>query len=89
MPVSSTCSPLLAPSPHAPFCQGETIPGLPECGDSIDAATFGQILEMDDDEDDREFSKEIVLGFLDQAVNTFGEMDNGLCAPLPKTLIPR
>lgn len=33
---------------------------------------------MDDDEDDREFSKEIVLGFLEQAVNTFQEMDNGL-----------
>lgn len=88
MPVSSTCSPLPVPSPHTSSCQGESIPGLPECGDSIDAATFGQILEMDDDEDDREFSKEIVLGFLDQAVNTFGEMDNGLYAPSPKTLIP-
>ncbi|KAA8565192.1 hypothetical protein EYC84_010929 [Monilinia fructicola] len=32
-------------------------------GDNIDSATFEQILEMDDDEDDREFSRSIVFGF--------------------------
>ena len=40
--------------------------------------TFEQILEMDDDEDDREFSKSIVYGFFDQAENTFQRMDDEL-----------
>lgn len=43
--------------------------------DSIDKNTFDQILEMDDDEDDREFSKGIVFGFFDQAENTFEKME--------------
>lgn len=30
---------------------------------------------MDDDEEEREFSREIVYGFFDQARNTFGDMD--------------
>lgn len=46
--------------------------------DSIDQATFEQILEMDDDGDDREFSKSIVLGFFEQAENTFKEMEDTL-----------
>lgn len=33
--------------------------GLPDLGPSIDAVTFEQILEMDDDEDEREFSKSV------------------------------
>ena len=52
--------------------------GLPDCGDSIDPLTFEQILEMDDDEDDREFSKSIVYGFFDQAEQTFVKMDSAL-----------
>lgn len=48
-------------------------------GDSIDKATFDQILEMDDD-DDRDFSKGIVYGFFDQAENTFDKMTKALCA---------
>jgi len=47
-------------------------------GDSIDALTFEQILEMDDDEDDREFSRSIVFGFFEQAEQTFKKMDDAL-----------
>lgn len=42
--------------------------------DSIDKATFDQILEMDDD-DDQDFSKGIVFGFFDQAESTFEKME--------------
>lgn len=52
--------------------------GLPDLGDSIDAATFEQILEMDDDEDEREFSRSIVFGFFTQAEETFVKMDEAL-----------
>jgi len=52
--------------------------GLPECGDSIDPVTFEQILEMDDDEDEREFSKSIVYGFFEQAEGTFVKMETSL-----------
>lgn len=52
--------------------------GLPECGDSIDPLTFEQILEMDDDEDEREFSRSIVYGFFEQAEATFEKMDVSL-----------
>lgn len=52
--------------------------GLPECGDSIDQLTFEQILEMDDDEEEREFSKSIVYGFFEQAEATFEKMDKSL-----------
>ena len=40
--------------------------------------TFEQILEMDDSEDDREFSKSIVFGFFEQAEETFANMDAAL-----------
>jgi len=52
--------------------------GLPDLGESIDAMTFEQILEMDDDEDDREFSRSIVFGFFEQAEQTFTKMDDAL-----------
>ena len=52
--------------------------GLPDWGDVIDAMTFSQILEMDDDEDVREFSKSIVYGFFDQAVATFKNMETAM-----------
>lgn len=41
-------------------------------------STFEQILDMDDEEDDREFSKGIVYGFLEQAEQTFDKMDASL-----------
>ena len=50
---------------------------LPEAGDSLDAATFEQILEMDDDED-RDFSRSIVFDFFTQAESTFDKMDSCL-----------
>lgn len=53
-------------------------PDLPECGDAIDPTTFEQILEMDDDEEEREFSRSIVYGFFDQAEVTFTKMDAAL-----------
>jgi hypothetical protein len=40
--------------------------------------TFEQILEMDDDEEEREFSKSIVFGFFEQAEQTFEEMKDAL-----------
>ncbi|KAK5629372.1 hypothetical protein RRF57_005087 [Xylaria bambusicola] len=52
--------------------------GIPDLGDAIDYLTFSQILEMDDSEDDREFSKSIVFGFFEQAEETFGKMDEAL-----------
>ncbi|OCL07861.1 histidine containing phosphotransmitter protein [Glonium stellatum] len=50
---------------------------LPDAGDSLDAATFEQILEMDDD-DDRDFSRSIVFDFFQQAEGTFNKMDECL-----------
>lgn len=52
--------------------------GLPDFGDNIDPLTFEQILEMDDDEDEREFSRSIVFGFFEQAEATFMKMDASL-----------
>ncbi|OJD31833.1 hpt domain-containing protein [Diplodia corticola] len=52
--------------------------GLPDAGDAIDLVTFEQILEMDDDEDEREFSKSIVFDFFLQAENTFEKMESNL-----------
>ncbi|OBT85267.1 hypothetical protein VE02_06524 [Pseudogymnoascus sp. 03VT05] len=51
---------------------------FPDLGESIDALTFEQILEMDDDEEEREFSKSIVFGFFEQAEQTFEEMKEAL-----------
>jgi osomolarity two-component system, phosphorelay intermediate protein YPD1 len=39
--------------------------------------TFGQILEMDDDED-REFSKSIIWNYFEQAGSTFVDMATAL-----------
>ncbi|KAF2668619.1 histidine-phosphotransfer domain, HPT domain-containing protein, partial [Microthyrium microscopicum] len=44
----------------------------------VDVSTFGQILDMDDDDDDREFSRGIVFDFFDQANQTFAKMDTAL-----------
>merc|ERR1712093_166164 len=41
--------------PEDPSEEGSV--GLPDLGDSIDAVTFEQILEMDDDEDEQTFKK--------------------------------
>ncbi|KAF2099928.1 histidine containing phosphotransmitter protein [Rhizodiscina lignyota] len=53
--------------------------GLPDpSGEIVDQATFSQILEMDEDEDEREFSKSIVYDFFEQARSTFDKMDKAL-----------
>ncbi|KAF1917174.1 signal transduction histidine kinase [Ampelomyces quisqualis] len=56
----------------------EGIMSIPGAEDAIDPATFEQILEMDEDEVDREFSKSIVFDFFGQADSTFAKMDSGL-----------
>jgi len=48
-----------------------------EFGDDVDKPTFEQILDMDE-EDDRDFSKSIVFGFLEQAEQTFSKMDTAM-----------
>ncbi|KAE8372453.1 signal transduction histidine kinase [Aspergillus bertholletiae] len=53
-------------------------PKLSDMEGSIEQNTFDQILEMDDDDDDREFSQGIVFGFFEQAENTFKEMEKAL-----------
>ncbi|KAJ5726743.1 uncharacterized protein N7483_008100 [Penicillium malachiteum] len=55
----------------------EAPPRLEDHSDIIDASTFEQILEMDDD-DDRDFSKGIVYGFFDQAKTTFEKMETAV-----------
>ncbi|KAB5582721.1 signal transduction histidine kinase [Coniochaeta sp. 2T2.1] len=51
---------------------------MPDFGDNVDYSTFSQILEMDDDEADRDFSKPLVFNFFEQAEETFGKMDKAL-----------
>ncbi|CRG92275.1 osomolarity two-component system, phosphorelay intermediate protein YPD1 [Talaromyces islandicus] len=55
--------------------QDDEIPDLHQYSDLIDTDTFEQILEMDEDEDDRDFSRGIVYGFFEQAESTFHNMD--------------
>lgn len=52
--------------------------GLQELPGSIDVSAFAQILCMDDDEDEHEFSQSIVLAFFEQAKQTFAKMDNAV-----------
>jgi len=47
-------------------------------GGDIDRTTFEQILEMDEDPAEREFSKSIVFDFFQQASETFEKMDKYL-----------
>ncbi|KAA8648800.1 hypothetical protein EYZ11_011385 [Aspergillus tanneri] len=53
-------------------------PDLSKMKDSIDKVTFDQILEMDDEDEEREFSRGIVYGFFDQAETTFLKMEKAL-----------
>jgi len=45
-------------------------------GDNVDIATFEQILDMDEEPGDREFSQGIVFDFFSQAEQTFEAMDD-------------
>lgn len=53
-------------------------PDLTHYQDKLDYNTFEQILEMDDDEEERDFSKGIVFGFFEQAEGTFEKMEKAL-----------
>ncbi|KAF2741757.1 hpt domain-containing protein, partial [Sporormia fimetaria CBS 119925] len=59
---------------------------IPGAKDKIDPTTFEQILEMDDDEEERDFSKSIVYDFFTQAESTFEKMDANLESKDLKTL---
>lgn len=48
---------------------------MPDFGEHVDNEIFSQILEMDDSEEAREFSEPLVLGFFEQATETFEKMD--------------
>lgn len=57
--------------------------------DVIDVEVFGQLLEMDE-EDDRDFSKSLVYNYFEQAESTFEKMNKALyvhdltqCGPKP------
>ncbi|RKF59098.1 Multistep phosphorelay regulator 1 [Erysiphe neolycopersici] len=75
--------------PHAPpeseVDITESSTGLYDWGDNVDTSTFEQILEMDDDEDEKEFSRSIVIGFFEQAETTFLQIETALeSKDLPK-----
>ncbi|EPS45012.1 hypothetical protein H072_951 [Dactylellina haptotyla CBS 200.50] len=53
-------------------------PELDAAKEFIEIETFEQILEMDDDDEDREFSTALVAGFFEQAEATFTSMDEAL-----------
>ncbi|KAJ5105285.1 hypothetical protein NUU61_002632 [Penicillium alfredii] len=65
------------PKKAAEPAKTEGPPQLSDVKELIDASTFEQILEMDDD-DDRDFSKGIVYGFFDQAENTFNKIEKAI-----------
>ena len=56
----------------------ETEEEEPSEGEIIDMETFQQILELDDSEDDREFSREMVWAYFSQAEKTFDDLDDAL-----------
>ncbi|KKZ67306.1 osomolarity two-component system, phosphorelay intermediate protein YPD1 [[Emmonsia] crescens] len=56
----------------------DKLPDLASLGDHIEETTFEQILEMDDDDPSREFSRGLVFGFFDQAETTFVKMERAM-----------
>lgn len=69
--------PALPPSLHRLQSENGSS-GQPDYADIIDPMTFEQILEMDDDEEERDFSRGIVYGFFEQAETTFKKMEGFL-----------
>ncbi|KAF9534506.1 signal transduction histidine kinase [Crepidotus variabilis] len=57
--------------------EGSEFYKLEECDhlEQVFEETFGQILELDDDPEEREFSKDMVYDYFDQVKVTFKEMD--------------
>jgi len=70
-------------NPSEPQQPGEWIPALTE--DFLDATTFEQLLEMDDD-DEREFSKGIVWNYFEQVKGSFALIEEGMCVFFLQTL---
>jgi hypothetical protein len=56
----------------------EDWPNMPDFGDHVDNGIFSQILEMDESQEDRDFSEPLVLNFFEQAEETFGKMEEAL-----------
>jgi osomolarity two-component system phosphorelay intermediate protein YPD1 len=50
--------------------------------DFLDATTFEQLLEMDDD-DERDFSKGIVWNYFDQVKSSFSSIEEGMYGSSP------
>jgi len=72
-------SPAADPATSSAVDKSEDSGILPDSArDLIDTSTFDQILEMDDDDEDRTFSRAIVWGFFDQAVTTFEQMQKNI-----------
>ncbi|KAJ3014042.1 hypothetical protein HKX48_005380 [Thoreauomyces humboldtii] len=46
--------------------------------DIVDHNIFDQLLEMDEDDEDRSFSRDIVTNYFEQAETTFASMDTSL-----------
>ncbi|KAJ3014786.1 hypothetical protein HKX48_004962 [Thoreauomyces humboldtii] len=46
--------------------------------DIVDHNIFDQLLEMDEDDEDRSFSRDIVINYFEQAETTFASMDKSL-----------
>jgi osomolarity two-component system, phosphorelay intermediate protein YPD1 len=51
---------------------------MPDFGDNVDNGIFSQILEMDESEEDRDFSMPLVFNFFEQAEETFVKIDKEL-----------
>ncbi|KAF3079024.1 hypothetical protein TWF102_001180 [Orbilia oligospora] len=65
---------------HCLTCNLQETFDLPEDAlEYVDVETFEQILEMDDGDPDRDFSRGLVFGFFEQAKSTFDEMDDSMC----------
>jgi osomolarity two-component system phosphorelay intermediate protein YPD1 len=79
----ATRQPRNLPEPQQP---GEWIPALTE--DFLDATTFEQLLEMDDD-DEREFSKGIVWNYFEQVKGSFAPIEDGMYVSSLSSLLTR
>ncbi|KAL2139536.1 hypothetical protein VTI28DRAFT_5072 [Corynascus sepedonium] len=63
---------------HTEDRDSQEVDKMPDFGDHVDDAIFGQILEMDESEEERDFSAPLVFNFFEQANETFEKMDTAL-----------
>lgn len=61
-----------------PSQDDQDIDDMLDFGDHVDDAIFSQILEMDESEEERDFSAPLVLNFFEQASETFDKMQSAL-----------